>query len=76
MKQAFTSLIGNQVLKDKLFSDISSGTLSHAYIIEGKKGSGRHTVASLVAAALACEKSNDTDHPIPCLKCPSCKKIL
>ena len=76
MKQAFTSLVGNQTLKDKLISDISSGTLSHAYILEGKKGSGRHSIAYLIAAALACERSSNTSSPLPCLECPSCKKIL
>ena len=76
MKQVFTSLVGNQTLKDKFISDIPSGTLSHAYILEGKKGSGRHTVAYLVAAALSCQNSNDIEHPLPCLECPSCKKIL
>ena len=76
MRPALTSLVGNQSLKTKLLSDISSGTLSHAYIIEGRKGSGRHTVAYLVAAALSCENSKDSNFPLPCLKCPSCRKIL
>ena len=76
MRPALTSLVGNQSLKAKLLSDISSGTLSHAYIIEGKKGSGKHTIAYLVAAALSCENSKDGNSALPCLKCPSCRKIL
>ena len=76
MRQMLDSVIGNSLLKSKLLSDILSDTLSHAYIIEGKKGSGRHTIAYMTAAALVCEKLNDTASPLPCLKCPSCKKIL
>ncbi len=76
IRQAFCSLIGNASLKNKILADISSGTLSHAYIIDGKKGSGKHTLAYLIAAALSCEKSHDPSFPLPCLECPSCKKIL
>ena len=76
MRQMLNSVIGNSLLKSKLLSDILSDTLSHAYIIEGKKGSGKHTVAYMTAAALVCEKLNDNSSPLPCLNCPSCKKIL
>ena len=76
IKQAFTSLVGNYPLKNKLLSDILTGTLSHAYIIEGKKGSGKHTVAYTIAAALSCENVSSENYPLPCLECPSCKKIL
>ena len=76
MRQTLASVVGNQTLKNKLFSDISSGTLSHAYIVEGKKGSGRHTISYLVAAALSCENSKNEAMPLPCLKCASCRKIL
>ena len=76
MRQMLDSVIGNSLLKSKLLSDILSDTLSHAYIIEGKKGSGRHTIAYMTAAALVCEKINDNASPLPCLNCPSCKKIL
>jgi DNA polymerase-3 subunit delta' len=76
IRQAFDSFIGNASLKQKLLSDICSGSLSHAYIIEGKKGSGRHTLAYLIAAALSCEKLSDNAAPLPCLTCDSCRKIL
>ena len=34
-----------------------SKTLSHAYIIEGRKGSGKHTLAKFIALSLACKYS-------------------
>lgn len=76
MRKVLDSIIGNASLKTKLYSDILSQTLSHAYIIEGKKGSGKHTVSYLIAAALSCENLNDGNSAIPCGTCKSCKKIL
>ena len=76
MKQAMTEIAGNRKLCSRLASDISSGSLSHAYIIEGANGSGRKTIALNVAAATACENLKDPSSPIPCLCCSSCKKIL
>ena len=70
------SIVGNSSIKSKLLSDIVSDSLSHAYIIEGKKGSGRHTVAYMIAAALSCERLNDKNSALPCLECSSCKKII
>ena len=76
MRKVLDSIIGNASLKTKLYSDILSQTLSHAYIIEGKKGSGKHTVSYLIAAALSCKNLNDGNSAIPCGTCKSCKKIL
>ena len=76
MRKVLDSIIGNDSLKNKLYSDILSQTLSHAYIIEGKKGSGKHTISYLIAAALSCENLKDNNYAIPCRSCKSCKKIL
>ncbi len=76
MKPVLTSIVGNASLKRKLYSDILSSSLSHAYIIEGKKGSGKHTLAYLLAAALSCENSHDERQPTPCLKCNTCRRII
>lgn len=76
MRKMLDSVVGNSFIKSKLLSDIVSDSLSHAYIIEGKKGSGKHTVAYMTAAALSCERIRDVNSPLPCLECPSCKKIL
>ena len=76
MKQVMTEIAGNRELCRRLASDISSGSLSHAYILEGATGSGRKTIALNIAAATACENRSDSTSPIPCLHCNSCKKIL
>lgn len=76
MKRAFSDMVGNEALRSSIASDILLGSLSHAYILEGAEGLGKHMLAIRIAAALACEHRHDSDYPLPCLACPSCKKIL
>ena len=49
------AVVGNAELLMRLDRDIRGGRLSHAYILDGRKGSGRHTLARHICAALACE---------------------
>ena len=69
----FPGVLGNRELCARLAEETANKTLSHAYIIEGAKGSGKHTLALRVAAALSCEGGTGD---IPCGTCPSCRKIL
>jgi len=71
----FPTLIGNENLKRSVGRDIRSGINSHAYIIEGDKGSGKRTIAELIAAAVSCERRFESDHALPCGECNNCKKI-
>ena len=75
-KPAFPDIRGNDTLRRLLGDDIRAGRLSHAYILEGPRGSGKHTLALRIAAALACEKRNTDGVPLPCMACPACQKIL
>lgn len=50
-------IVGNAALLERIRRDVLSNTLSHAYILEGRKGSGKHTLAQLIALALACRYS-------------------
>ena len=47
-------VVGNEALLERLHRDVRSGSLSHAYILEGREGSGRHTLARHLCAAIAC----------------------
>ena len=69
-------IVANKELRRRICEDIESGSFLHAYVIEGPKGTGKHTIAKLTAAALACERRRDKSAPIPCKTCPACKKIL
>ena len=76
MKEAFSDIVGNQGLRQRLSDDIVNGTLAHAYILAGPHGSGKHTIALNFTAALACENRYRDGLPLPCRTCPSCRKIL
>lgn len=67
----FEELLGNQRVKDNLRSGISRGRLSHFYLISGPAGSGKRTLARLLAAAILC-KGEDK----PCLTCSACRKVM
>lgn len=68
-----SQLAGNRRIKDQLSLRQESRGLSHAYIICGPVGSGRHTLARLVSQAMLCEAP--AAHR-PCGSCGPCKKIL
>lgn len=67
----FPALIGNSSIKELCGGDILRRKNSHAYIIEGPAGSGKHTAAHEIAKAILCERSGDS---LPCGKCLSCRK--
>ena len=67
----FDSLLGNEQLKENLRRSLKSGHISHFYLISGAPGSGRHTLAKLLAAAILC-----ADGEKPCLKCNPCRKVM
>ncbi len=76
MNNTFTSVVGNKTLCSRLARAVNDNSLSHAYIIEGGAGSGRHTIALQTIAAMSCAQKNTHGSAIPCNKCISCRKIL
>lgn len=76
MKNNFSGIIANDELCSYFANAIESSSLSHAYILLGAKGTGKHTLARLVAAALSCENKGDENAPLPCLACNNCNKII
>lgn len=67
-------MIGNEKLRAKLAREIRERALSHAYLIEGERGSGKHLLAKEICAAVSC-LAQDGAH-LPCGKCKNCEKIL
>ena len=76
MRTYFPDVAGNRALTEKLGAELADGRLSHAYIIEGAKGYGKHTLARQIAMAAACRNRSDASVPLPCGVCPACRKIL
>ena len=67
----FEALLGNEQLKADLTAARRKGRLSHFYLISGPEGSGKHTLADLLAAAMLCREED-----APCGVCKSCRKVL
>ena len=76
MRPAFTDVVGNRRLCERLCRDLTENRLSHALILEGRRGSGKHMIALRIAAALACEERENEHGALPCMQCPACRKIL
>ncbi len=66
----FEPLLGNERLKETLSASLSKGHISHFYLISGPSGSGKHTLARLLAQAIFCQGSGK-----PCGVCGPCRKL-
>ena len=67
----FEALLGNRQLKENLRAAMGRGHISHFYLISGPAGSGKHTLARLLAAAIMCRGSD-----VPCMNCAACRTIM
>lgn len=67
----FGTFLGNEPLKQRLASVLANGKLHHSYLLCGPAGSGKHTLARLLCAAMECTAAGK-----PCLRCPQCHKVL
>ena len=67
-----SALAGNQRVRDQLSRQERGRGLSHAYIISGPAGSGRHSLARQLAAAMLCSGQGER----PCGQCVPCQKVL
>jgi len=68
----FHDIIGQQQIKEHLQNALSTGKVSHAYIINGEKSSGKEFIAKVFAMTLQCEKGAAE----PCQECHSCHQAL
>lgn len=66
----FQDIIGHEQIINHLKSAVKLNKVSHAYIFNGEKGSGKKTVANAFAKMLQCEGEGDK----PCGNCRSCRQ--
>lgn len=67
----FDQLLGNRRIKENLTGALARRHIAHFYLISGPKGSGKHTLARLLAAGILCQGQEK-----PCGVCNACRKAL
>jgi len=71
--QTFAEVIGQDHVIKTLIGAIKSGTVAHAYLFAGPRGTGKTTVARILAKAVNCLDDSSYE---PCNRCESCLEIM
>lgn len=66
----FKDVVGHKDIIKYIQNAVSQNKLSHAYILNGQRGSGKKMLARLFAMTLQCESGQSE----PCGECRSCKQ--
>ena len=67
---SFKDVVGHIDILKYISSAVENNRVSHAYILNGERGSGKKMLANLFAMTLLCETGDNE----PCGKCHSCKQ--
>lgn len=68
----FNELIGLKNITDTITSSIKNQNFPHAYLFSGAKGTGKTSLARIIAKAINCENPKNGN---PCNECKSCISI-
>ena len=66
-------VVGQSEIKKILASSVKNGTITHAYLFSGPRGTGKTTMAKILAKMVNCESPVDGN---ACNQCGSCLNIL
>jgi len=68
----FEEVVGQEVITRTLKNAIVNDKISHAYLFTGPRGTGKTTIAKILAKIINCENPNELN---PCNECVSCTQI-
>lgn len=69
---ALDEMVGQREIRKIIASSIRNGTVTHAYLFSGPRGTGKTTTAKIMAKMVNCEHLIDDN---PCNECPSCLSL-
>ncbi len=70
--RTFDDVCGQEHVTDVLKYQVKTGTVSHAYLFCGSRGTGKTTCAKILAKAVNCPDAVEGD---PCCECDICRNI-
>lgn len=70
--QVFSDIVGQEHVTSTLSNELKEGKLSHAYLFNGSRGTGKTTCARILAKAVNCLNPQDGN---PCNECEMCRGI-
>lgn len=70
--QSFEEVVGQRHITQTLANAVKRDRVVHAYLFCGPRGTGKTSVAKILAKAVNCEKGPT---PTPCNKCDVCQEI-